>query len=279
MYICPSCLSLLPWATSTDAPAWTARPVPGPRRRVLRRRCAREERPGERAAPHRRGRAVRRERRAREVRSVCTAFAGRRETACRCGSRGSQLHYRRAFRMAGSRHTFGLSNRRHLGADGRAWWPVGGRRAPSAPCTRGVGLSPRHACAMLGGVVVNTPRQQRRHHCGQRHSSWRSFAACAFPNAEWVAGEGRWASLARCGAFTVQLHDTLEGARAAQDFIDRIGCGHACGRYHTITELIIPAGVGVTSLTQSPVGKRHRRRDGRGRTSSREREGSRAPSR
>ncbi len=87
----------------------------------------------------------------------------------------------------------------------------------------------------------NPGRQQTRHNCRRRHMTWRQFADCAWPDAEWIMGEGRWASLAHCRGLTVILFDSLDDARAAQDAIDRRACGGGCQRRHEVVELVIPA--------------------------------------
>ncbi len=84
-------------------------------------------------------------------------------------------------------------------------------------------------------------RQQTRHNCRLRHWAYLPFARCAWPDAAWVEGEGRWASVAHCRDLTVMLHKTLDDARAAVDAIDRKACGGGCQRRHEVVELLIPA--------------------------------------
>jgi hypothetical protein len=66
------------------------------------------------------------------------------------------------------------------------------------------------------------------------------YAAVArrrWPAAEWIIGDGRYASIARCGPVTVMLFATPAEAERAKALIDRIGCSHACRRDHEITDL------------------------------------------
>lgn len=58
-----------------------------------------------------------------------------------------------------------------------------------------------------------------------------------WPNAEWVIGRGRWATLAYCRVLTIQLHDTEEQAEKALNWIGRIGCGGVCHRDHHLVDL------------------------------------------
>ena len=49
-----------------------------------------------------------------------------------------------------------------------------------------------------------------------------------WPEAEWVDGNGRWATLARCEVLTVALHKRREDAERALDFLAMCGCGNRC---------------------------------------------------
>ncbi len=84
-------------------------------------------------------------------------------------------------------------------------------------------------------------RQITRHHCRLRHWSYLPFARCSWPDAAWVWGEGRWATVTNCRGVTVMLHATLDDALAAVDAIDRKACGGGCQRRHEVVELLIPA--------------------------------------
>jgi len=76
-----------------------------------------------------------------------------------------------------------------------------------------------------------------RHNCARRHRNYRTLAACMFPRAEWVVGEGAYASLAWCRPLTIELHETFAEAEAAKTLIDAIACGHTCTRRHEIVRL------------------------------------------
>lgn len=67
-------------------------------------------------------------------------------------------------------------------------------------------------------------RRCRKH----KHRTANAHARCLYRYAEWVAGEGRWATLAGCGVLTIVLHRTKEEALAALAAIDTYGCGHRC---------------------------------------------------
>lgn len=58
-----------------------------------------------------------------------------------------------------------------------------------------------------------------------------------WPAAEWIIGDGRYASVARCDVTTVMLFATPAEAERAKALIDRTGCGHACRGEHEITDL------------------------------------------
>lgn len=73
--------------------------------------------------------------------------------------------------------------------------------------------------------------------CAKQHRSQATLAACVWPRAEWIAGNGRFALLAHCDVLTVTLHHTRAGALESKVFIDRLACGHACHRAHEIFEL------------------------------------------
>jgi len=77
----------------------------------------------------------------------------------------------------------------------------------------------------------------RRHNCHAEHRTLRALAKCMWPRAVWVAGEGRYATLAHCDVLTVQLHQTREAAESALGMIDRTGCGGGCHRHHELIRL------------------------------------------
>lgn len=65
----------------------------------------------------------------------------------------------------------------------------------------------------------------------------RAIARRRYPRAEWITGEGPWASLAACGVLTVILYPTREQAEAARAFIDQTGCGGGCYRDHAVVNI------------------------------------------
>lgn len=54
---------------------------------------------------------------------------------------------------------------------------------------------------------------------------------------EWIAGDGAFATLARCRFFSVELHPTVEAAREALDRINFDGCGGHCVNNHSLVDL------------------------------------------
>ena len=64
-----------------------------------------------------------------------------------------------------------------------------------------------------------------------------SVARRRWPAAEWIIGEGRYASVASCDVTTVMLFRTQAEAGHAKTLIDNLGCGGACIRKHEITDL------------------------------------------
>jgi hypothetical protein len=67
------------------------------------------------------------------------------------------------------------------------------------------------------------------------HRTWYSAARCAWRKAEWITGQGPWATLAHCrGVLTITLHGTRRDAEQSLREIDRLGCGSGCGRMHEI---------------------------------------------
>ena len=58
-----------------------------------------------------------------------------------------------------------------------------------------------------------------------------------WPQAEWIIGSGRYASVAYCGTTTVMLFPTEAEADRAKTFIDKLACGHACQTEHEIIDL------------------------------------------
>jgi hypothetical protein len=54
---------------------------------------------------------------------------------------------------------------------------------------------------------------------------------------EWIAGDGAFATLAKCRYFSVELHPTIEAAREALNRINLDGCGGHCKRNHSLVDL------------------------------------------
>ena len=56
--------------------------------------------------------------------------------------------------------------------------------------------------------------------------------------AEWICGEGRYASLAHCiNILTVMLHKTRQEAQKAKEDIDEGGCGGGCYKDHSVVDI------------------------------------------
>lgn len=80
----------------------------------------------------------------------------------------------------------------------------------------------------------------RYHYCESTHRSYRTTAKCLWPRADWITGDGPYATLARCrpGVLTVELHPDLPTAERAMRIMASSGCGGACrlaaGRHELI---------------------------------------------
>lgn len=77
----------------------------------------------------------------------------------------------------------------------------------------------------------------RRHNCTRRHRTYRTFAKCIWPRAEWILGDGPYATIAYCRVTTIELHADLDAARCALAVIDSTGCGGRCSRRHKLVQL------------------------------------------
>lgn len=79
----------------------------------------------------------------------------------------------------------------------------------------------------------------RSHYCDARHRTYRTTAKCLWPRAYWIAGDGPYATTARCRphVLTVELWPTREAAEAAMRAIGASGCGGACVRRHELIRL------------------------------------------
>lgn len=75
------------------------------------------------------------------------------------------------------------------------------------------------------------------HRHPQLKSSFSGIAESMWPNAEWITGNGRYASVAMCQVPTVLLHESLDDAEKAWDRINRTGCGGFCHRDHWVWNL------------------------------------------
>lgn len=80
----------------------------------------------------------------------------------------------------------------------------------------------------------------RRHYCSRTHHTYNALAKCIWKKAEWIFGEGEYASLAHCGVLTIELHPTLEAAEKEKAAIDSTACGGRCYRNHEIVHLAHP---------------------------------------
>jgi len=64
--------------------------------------------------------------------------------------------------------------------------------------------------------------------CDKNHPTARALLACLIPRA-WLRGTGNIALIARCGIPpTITLHDSTASALRDMEFIETVGCGHAC---------------------------------------------------
>jgi hypothetical protein len=60
-----------------------------------------------------------------------------------------------------------------------------------------------------------------------------------WPKAEWITGDGRYASVARCqDALTIELHQTRQDALLAKARIDSTGCCGGCNNLHSVIDLL-----------------------------------------
>lgn len=75
--------------------------------------------------------------------------------------------------------------------------------------------------------------------CNHRHRTWLAAAECRWPRADWISGNGRFATISLCDHFTVRLHTTQGVAHKALEFIDRNNCGHHCTNRHSLYALSV----------------------------------------
>ena len=69
----------------------------------------------------------------------------------------------------------------------------------------------------------------------------RNIAQEMWPDAEWITGTGRWASVAHCRVTTVMLFENRSKALKAKAAIDRTACGGLCYRDHMVVNLEMAA--------------------------------------
>jgi hypothetical protein len=71
--------------------------------------------------------------------------------------------------------------------------------------------------------------------------SWQDVARTIWPDAQWVASEGPFATVSGCGSgTTVLLHPTAEKARGALRNMHPGGVGGPCMQKHVLIELARP---------------------------------------
>jgi len=80
----------------------------------------------------------------------------------------------------------------------------------------------------------------RIHYCERRHRSYYTTAKCLWPRAHWIAGEGEYATLARCRVLTVGLWPRMQAAVDAMVAIEVFGCGGVCRGDHELIRLSFP---------------------------------------
>jgi len=83
-------------------------------------------------------------------------------------------------------------------------------------------------CLRMAAAELSEHRRQR---------GYVTLARGTWPQAEWIAGNGRYASAAYCGTTTVMLFASLAEAEYAKSLIDSTGCGHACRAEHELVDL------------------------------------------
>lgn len=71
----------------------------------------------------------------------------------------------------------------------------------------------------------------------RRRANYYQQAKARWSDAEWVSGNGRFASLAHCRVLTVALYESEDAALKAKKWIDKCGCGGFCTGDHEIVDL------------------------------------------
>ncbi len=82
----------------------------------------------------------------------------------------------------------------------------------------------------------------RRHNCPRSHPTFRAFAQCVWPEAQWVLGEGPYVTVRGCHGTTVLLHPTIEQAEIALRAIHPLGTSGRCQLEHELAVLVLPDG-------------------------------------
>lgn len=95
-------------------------------------------------------------------------------------------------------------------------------------------VHPRGLPATQTDPPEQTLKTYRQHHCTRAHRTYLTLAKCMFRRANWVTGEGQYASVSWCRGTSVMLHATKEGAEEAKAFIDQHGCGGMCRKKHEV---------------------------------------------
>lgn len=75
----------------------------------------------------------------------------------------------------------------------------------------------------------------------RKHTTRTSYLSAAeemWPQAEWITGRGRWATLAHCNdALTICLWTTKKEAHARLQEINVKGCGGCCIKDHSLVDM------------------------------------------
>lgn len=72
------------------------------------------------------------------------------------------------------------------------------------------------------------------------------LARYRWPDAEWIIGNGVWASAALCGNVTIMLFETEAEAATAKSFIDGTGCSGGCTGNHQVVRVRGPGPLMIT---------------------------------
>ncbi len=75
------------------------------------------------------------------------------------------------------------------------------------------------------------------HRCGRVHHSLQAVAACEWPDAGYVIGDGSHALIAHCGFDTVTLYTSRPDAERHLAELDTAGCGRECEGNHELVTI------------------------------------------